>query len=308
MIESQGTPFVPYFEAPTHRNVGGGKSFYVAQAARGGSDSNEGTDPQYPLLKIATAIALCTQRKHDYVWVQDSYQDDTFPISLATRNMHVIGLGEGHSRPSRAYLDSDTEACFRFDTNGHGIELAGFEMGATGGADPCILIEAAVMKGHIHHCGFGLMVAQDGITYTFHGTEDFYLGMIDHCYFGRYLNRDGIRLCAIGRGAINNNHFEKMVGIGIHIHDTGGGHVGEGGPILGNTFHLIQDSALGAAITLDESTQGGFVVDQNHAMQDGANPGNNPYLDKTNAALGSLANAWGLNYSGIVATYPSPLV
>jgi len=199
-------------------NPGGGKTFYVSNlTTASNSDDNEGTDPQYPLATIDAALALCTQRQHDYIFVQDSFDQDTWPVVLDIRHVHLIGLGVGGYKGTRALADGAGEACFQTSTSGGGFELAGFDMGSTGAADPCILVSGIVWSGHVHHCTFAsTILAQDGI-YGADGSNYPAYWTIEDNIFDTQLGRDGIRVYSGNRCRILNNEFCGYAGVGINI-------------------------------------------------------------------------------------------
>jgi len=278
---------------------GGGKTFYVSGLdADDSSDDYEGTDPQYPLATLAAAIAKCTQRKHDYIFVQDIYQGDTAPVLINVRNMHIIALTEGNQLGGRGVFDGQAvDACFKTYGTGGSLELAGFRLGSLGEA--CIEIAETSWYNHIHHCAFGhFLPAQDGILAE--GNIAMQSWIIDHNFFSESLTRDGIR---VGTGLwsfINHNFFFVKAGIGINIDPLNTAGVGGSTPlggILGNTFMaLIGDTpAEGWAITIS-TTQA--LVAGNKAATNGQTGTNNPYLDGSSNGVATLLNGWADNFDG----------
>jgi len=275
------------------RSPGLGKVFFVGGS--GASDDNEGTDPQHPLSKIATALALCTNGMHDHIFVQDYWANDTFPIVVDKQCARIIGLGAGNPMGIWCLMNCGAAAAFSIGTAGY-TEIAGFSMIANSSFPGIVITAAAVeCKSHIHHNAFGEHgVAQDGILATATSAE-FNQCLVEHNIFGHQLTRDGVRVGRPTWSWFINNLFRGYGGVGIYIVGDFGGQLGG---IIGNKFYQDAEFAEGGAITLSKAANG--MIDDNHAMEDGANPGNNPFLDTS-----SPINAWGLNYSGIVATYPA---
>lgn len=294
-MEFQGSSLILPSDASKGRNPAGGKSLYVSNlTADNNSDDHEGTDPQYPLATIAAALALVTTRKHDYIFVQDSYDQETFPVALAVRDVHLIGLGNGSVRQNRCLLNGTSEAAITLSNNCDGAEIAGFELAASGGSDSCILNLSIAWKVHIHHCAFGtVLAALHGIDAT---GAAYGFGTIDNCYFGRYLAGAGLTgdfNCSF----VAHNWFRYYGTIGIIIGS------GQTPDILSNRFFMAQGASAGWAIDI----LGGIglgMIDDNRGMEDGANPSANPFQDALGGGTPNQLNAWGLNYSGIVATYP----
>lgn len=277
-----------------------GKVFYVD--GTNGDDANAGTNPLYPLQTIAAGVTLCTTRKQDYIFVFESYTQETFPLVIDKRDIHLIGLTAGGFLPRPVLLDGNGEAAIKITATGHSLELSGFRLSSTGGADPGILVDDTVVSWncHIHNCTFGVIIAaQDGILIS-GSTADIQGWTIEDCYFGQLLSRDGIRANNTSNALIRNNIFRRYTGIGVNIISSD-----QMGAVLNNVFQSDSTTA-GFAINLGSLTNNG-MIDGNRAMEDGAAPGNNPYVDASNASAASLNNAWGLNYKGITATYPDAI-
>lgn len=270
---------------------GGGKAFYVSSlAAHVGLDTNEGTDPNFPLLTINAAVGKCSQRRHDYIFVQDSYQADVTSILIDVRNVHLIGLSEGNPLGGRALIDMQgVDACITTYGTGGSLELAGFRLGSSG--DPCIKLAESSYYNHIHHCAFAQYMA---------GTDGIFSGvgisatawLIDHNIFSTQLTRDGIRLADDAWTIIAHNIFAGVAGIGINV-------TGSFGQIMGNVFFSLITDALaeGWAISLGGGTNGKMICG-NKASACGDATGNNPYRDISNTAVGTLLNGWADNFDG----------
>jgi len=292
MFESLGSPIALPQDVSRRIAPGGGKTFYVrGLAAAPGLDTHEGTDPEYPLLTIQAAIDKCSQRRHDYVFVQDSYQEDVVSILCNKRNLHLIGLTEGNQMGGRALVDMQgVDACFKTYGTGGSLELAGFRMGSAGEA--CIEVAEVSWFNHIHHCSFGhFLPAQDGILCE--GANHTQSWIVDHCHFSESLTRDGIRVENPAWSMFNHNLFKVKAGIGVHI--TGGTNLGA---ILGNVFvSLIADALVaGWAIDLAAAVDWGIIAG-NKASCNGQAGTTNPYRDRS-AAVALMTNAWADNFDG----------
>ncbi len=295
MFESLGSPIAIPWDVSRGIAPGGGKTFYVrsSQISPAGSDDNEGTDPQYPLLKIQAAIDKCDQRRHDYIFVQDSYQEDVVSILCNKRNIHLIGLSEGNPLGGRALVDMQgVDACFKTYGTGGSLELAGFRMGSSGN-NACIEVAENSWFNHIHHCSFGhFLPARDGILCE--GSNHIQSWLVDHCDFSYQLTRDGIRVENPAHSSFLHNFFRVSAGKGINI--TGGTmlkHIGD------NDFVALiaTDLDAGWAITLGSGVNWG-MVSHNRASKCGDASGNSPYLDQSSNAVGTLLNGWANNFDG----------
>jgi len=274
-------------------HLAGGKVLYVNGTSWGnGSNSYDGTDPNYPLYDIDTALAKCTDNKMDYIFVLDYWDNDTFPITLDVDTVKVIGLGSNCGPSSWCMINSDGDACL--SVGGEvGIEVAGFEF-LPGSSDPCILVTTTEGCLHVHHCTFANMgTCQDGISCPSGG--ELSICTIEDNFFGKGIDRDGMRLYSPSWSTIRNNIFFQYDEIGININGPSAAALG---CILDNRFFSDTAITKGGAITIASATGG--LIDGNHAMEDGANPGENPYLDTSGPA-----NGWGLNYSGDAVAYPA---
>ena len=277
-------------------NPSGGKTFYVSNlSAASNSDSNEGTDPQYPLATIAAAITLSAvsgQRKGDYIFVQDSYDQDTWPVVINVRNVHLIGLGGGGYSGTRAGADGVGESCFKTNTAGGGFELAGFNMGCSTQEDPCILQDGVVWSAYVHHNAFGVtIVGQDGISAT--GASQMAYWTISHNYFGMQL-RNGIYVEADSRSHIMHNVFRSNSGVCISIS------TGILGVIAGNMFSapITQAEDEGWAISVLVNGTGGMIMGNMASQAGNGAIGNNPYYDGSAATAALAKNCWANNFDG----------
>lgn len=294
MYKPQGADLMSPLDASRGINRGGGKTFYVSNlTSTDQSDDYEGTNPQYPLATIEAAVSKCTTQKNDYIFVQDSYDQDTEPVTIAKRDVHLIGLSSGVYSSNRCIIDGNGQAAIQLSSDDDGIEIAGFELGSTGAGDACILVSpGALFKGHIHDCSFGHLVAcQDGIVTP--STEMSHC-VIDNNYFGRLIGRHCLNLYAPTDTFIINNIFKDWEEDAIYI---SGPNTVRIGVIMGNRFFQQASGDQGCAIYITDGKYG--MITDNIAMEDGAHPGNNPYLDTSGPA-----NAWGLNWSGNTAVYP----
>lgn len=294
MIDSLVSPIAYPFDVSRAIAPGGGKTFFVRSlTAALGSDDNEGTDPEFPLLKIQAAIDKCDQRRHDYIFVQDSFQADTVSILLNERNIHLIGLGDGaFQNGGRAIVDMQgVDACFKTYGAGGGVELAGFRMGSDGEA--CIELYETSWMNHIHHCSFAHLFTagcQDGILAE-SGAVEMHSWLVDHCYFGQGITRDAIRVDHCNWSFFNHNFFVKDSGRAIYIHDGGYG------GILGNVFFSALANALAAGWAIDIQNHD-MMVTGNKASATGTDAGNNPYRDRSAATAATLLNGWADNFDG----------
>lgn len=278
-----------YWGQRASRNMG--KVFFVDGA--GGSSSNNALSPATPLDKIESALALCTNGGHDYIFVTDYWDNDAFPITVSKTCVHIIGMGNNRFslvNMSWCAMASGAAATFELTAASHYCEIAGFQPTANT-SYPCIKVSAGVQGAWIHGNSFGSQVV------TKYGIQvdggDLANSLVEDNIFGNYqspLSADGIVGGSITGTIIKNNLFIRCAGIGINVG-------GQPLAILDNRFHLPSDDA-GKAITL---TTTGCFIDGNHANFGDADMSANPYTDSASTD----ANTWGLNYKGITATMPA---
>lgn len=261
-----------------------GRVFYVEM---GGSDSNEGTDPDFPLETLQAGIDKCTNYNNDYVYVLDCWSDDTEPINMDCPRMHLIGLTGPtgfYPRLSSAVNTIDIEEDY--------CELAGFAVSA-GSTHACIRHQS-LTKGRIwiHNMWLGhTATAKYGIQIP-SGEGDLMESLIEDCIFGDFLTDDGISIeHNATRTIIRNNLFDQPAVIGIHIDNTMAA-----GWIIANIFKVSSD-ADGAAIKFDATASDGAFIDFNRAGIGTGSVSNELFQD-----LGT--NHWGVNWEQIVPVLP----
>jgi len=241
--------------------------FYVDGNA--GSDSDEGTDPNFPLLTIATALGKCTSWKYDYIMVLAHYQE-TWPVTINKAGVRILGTAWNGITNMWLTPSGDTAI---FEIEEDEVEIAGFEFGA-GAAHGAIEFTATKGYGHIHHNAFGWMqTSRDGIWVI--APFDAAGSLIECNRFGNNLSRDGVRIDHnMTRGEIMDNIFRDVTGIGIDCTAS------LALAMIGrNQFKLPSDTG-GKAITLSAvaGTEETYVFD-NEANFGGSNDmGNNPYV------------------------------
>ena len=264
-----------------------------------GDDNNPACDPLAPMQKIDSALALCADSNHDYILVEDYYNQDTFPVVVDKTTVHIIGLGGIGVVSNWCLMTSGGAACFQIGASALGAEIAGFSF-ISDATHPCILIEGTACTVHIHHNAFALWgAAQDGILAE--AGDELSGCLIEHNMFEKGLVRDGLRVYSPSRSTIADNLFRQYGGVGINLYgDSDSARVGS---ILRNKFFKsVSDPAAGWAITIVAAQNG--MIDENHAMEAADAPTHNPYKDNTTGTEGTTKNAWGVNYTGAVTTYP----
>lgn len=279
-----------------------GKTFYVDGIA--GSSSNSGSLPTEPLDKIESALDLCTDGGHNYIFVTNYWNSDTFPITVDATCVHIIGMGNGRFSPSSmswCAMASGDAACFEITADSHYCEIAGFQMGADT-SNPCILVSGGAVGVWIHHNSFGTQTeTQDGIYANSGG--DLSNGVIEHNVFGSAqayaLTQDGYRAAVNSSGTIiRYNYFNRCAGVGINLQASSCQPMA----IHDNWFYLAVSSSKGDAITT--AGQKCMFYD-NHAMMTGAGGPQNPYKDTSTGSNTTTLNGWGANYRGTSITYPA---
>jgi len=301
----------PSVEQLTHRPAGAGKVFFADTRSWGaGSDSNEGTDPNYPLATVTAALAKATAGRHDYIFLLDGYDNDEVSIVVNKSATHIIGLGTDSHRSPFVWLLVNAGALPVFTLQGNNsanCEIAGFTLGADA-THPCITTKVGasteLVFAHLHHLSFAAaldpaFVAQDGIVQLDGTGLDGIL--IEDCTFGQQLVRDGIRFKTFYQGMIRRCLFRGVPGIGIDQIATG---AATGVPdILDNSFWQKTAQDKGSSITITDG--GGGAIHGNHTVSNGGHAGNNPYLDTSTGTDTTTLNGWGENFLGDTVKYPA---
>lgn len=278
-----------------------GDVFYVTDAARGGSDTNDGLTPATPFLTITYALTQLTGLRDSYIFVQRTTlaSEAAWPIEITQAYLHLIGTPDQGS-PTPAIRPQDNNHGLLI--NAGGVEVAGFIFSATAAnLDACIYVGDAAQQWqtHIHHNFF----AWDSEAY-----DCIYLDnqacqtRIHDNYFGAH-GFDHYGICndpnlGVIRTVIEDNVFivdgrEVTGSEGINLW------LGATGVIKGNVF-ACPDSAVGEAIHITPGAGGQALITGNYAMSGvAANMTNNPFQDEDDA------NHWGLNYDNQTARLPA---
>lgn len=278
-----------------------GEEFYVGGA--GASDSKSGQIAEEPLLKIATALEQCKNGRHDVIWVQDYWDNDTFPIVLNKQCVHILGLSTKALSSQWPIMNAGANPCFQIGTPGGSYcEIAGLSM-ITDATHPCIEVVGTDCRIHLHHLALGEHgVAQDGILSPGVGF-DLNWSTIEYCIFGQFLARDGIKAYGASWTDIRDNIFVQYGGIGVNLDGPASVYLGQ---IIRNRFYkgsAAIGAAAGWAISILSSREA--MIDDNRAMESGVAPQNNPYKDLSGGGVaGATKNGWGVNWSGGVTVMP----
>lgn len=263
-----------------------------------GSNANDGTNRDEPVLTITYALSLCTAGNEDYIIVigypSAGAAGETWPIPMSVANVHLIGDSLYQASPS-GWIDptGDTAAV---TLSASYCEIAGLEF--RGGATAaCIESSGTVWRAYIHHNDFAFQSgARDGIALGL-GAVDCPHWLIEHNRFGHLTNitRDAIRIEQNStRSVIRDNYFYVNTGtVGIHLQ----GLCTAIGYIVDNTFK-VADAAAGEAIYVENANAGTVQFHGNRVASGNVAMVNNPFRD-----LGASCH-WGINYAGTAATYP----
>lgn len=276
---------------------GKGKVYYVNGGSDGPTNNNyDGLSPMTPKQTLTAAIALCTDNYNDSIYVlnygSNARASETWPIVVDKAQIHIIGIGHKANKWATVTATGSNKSAFSIEA--HRVEIAGLEIGGTGaGSGAGVVITNAMWGCYIHDCWFGVAdgAGTDGVKVA-SGADAPYL-RVEDCEFGSALLGAGILIAGNAtRGTIANNVFIKCPTVAISV--TGSA---VGLRILNNHIYLASDSA-GYGISLPAGSSACFVDGNVVASQKTATTANNNLQDA------SSSNAWGLNYSGIVADLP----
>lgn len=278
-----------------------GDVFYLNTAAKGGSDSNKGDEPDEPWLTFTQAISQCQDDHDDYIFVMDYWRatGETWPISVDKNGIHIIGVARPGPLPYPAIHPATDVAAFQLTSSGQYIEIAGLTLGggdAHGGID--WMNEGQVDGAWIHHCTFGHQwfgTPLSGIHQVATASRGGYGNLIEDCLFmGDLANCTGAitgnGIDMLGSVASYDLTVRRCIfkGVAVGVHLT----VVHNGAILDNRF-ICADAADGEAIALLTACRGN-MVDGNRAMNGGdAAMTQQPYVD----VAATNNNHWGVNYT-----------
>ena len=249
-----------------------------------GDDDNSGSVAS-PFLSIENALDFCTADANDYIIVLDSWDQETFPITVDVSRTHIIGLDMGTGWP-QLHVATDLAV---FSVTKNNVEIAGLSLEATAQTTAHGLIECKTFgMGHanIHDCMLGHLgaayhgIVLDNAGYTF----------IHHNTFGHLLAGKGI-YGVVNKEFIDFNNFHGVGSIAIQIDD---GPVGE---IIGN--RIVCAGTDGTGIYLTAGSKGLGLIDDNRAMTLAGACSGDPFRD-----LGTPKANWGMNYKDIRVTLP----
>lgn len=212
-----------------------GTVFYVSPNHPGASDSRDGTDPNDPLLTIATAINRC-----------ESYRGDVIA---------VMQHGDWTYGPGTPYPTGIVESV---TLDKHGTRLVGLAQGGLGvpweSADAggfCLTVTATDCTIEGFCFTEGAAANPNGIYFTWDGSDVYgENGVVRFCTFSEGVD-EGIKLNYSWYMHIHHNHFADCNDYGIWS-DTGGAAPAEDPPSYGwfhdNVFSNIPGDGTGAAI------------------------------------------------------------
>ena len=270
-----------------------GDVFYVTDAARGGSNSNDGLTPATPFLTITYALTQLTGLRDSYIFVQrTTLASETWPITISQSYLHLIGTPD-QSTPTPGIAAQDNNHGIVLAAGG--IEIAGFLFydSDESNNNACIYCGTGQWMNHIHHNYFAWSSeAHDCIRLENSPVQT----SIHDNYFGLH----GYTGYAIGPGLVGRTNVERNVFFVQGRINTGTNGIllstDFGGVIKDNVFRC-PDAAAGEAIKVSGPN---FLITGNCAMEgQGANMANNPYEDTSNESH------WGLNYDNQTARLPA---
>lgn len=278
----------------------------VNALGRGGKDR--------PFLTIEYAIAQCINDNDDYIICWNTYNQDTFPITMTRDSVHVIGVaGPDGSWP---VLDASSQgidggpAAFDFGVGIENCEIAGFSLSG-GGTGPCIDIPSGANMTWIHHCTFGhdwFGGARDGIRFLELGGSIRNV-IIEDCWFlgdtfgsGTLTSHGIIQTGGAMVGCtIRRNYFIGLVDGAIRLGINADGAGASQGHVICDNYTGCGQDLVGNAIYLGENSFGCLVA-HNEANQGRDKMVANSYEDI--AAGGANDNHWMSNQHGLVMVYP----
>jgi len=302
-----------------HGSMGGpiGDVYYVNGGADGvtaGVDAADRGSKDRPFLTIEYAIAQCINDHDDYIICWNTYNQETFPITLTLDSLHIIGVaGPDGSWPALEGADVGDVPAFDFGVGVENCEIAGFNISG-GATSPCIDIPSGANMTWIHHCTFGhdwFGGAQDAIVLCALGgslrnviiEDNWFLGDTFAC--GKITSRGIVQTGGGIQGlTIRRNYFIGLVDGAIRLGIPADGAGGSDMHMICNNYIGCGQDLLGNGIFLGAQSYG-CIVAHNEANQGRDKMAANSYND---AAAAADDNHWMSNQHGIAMVYPSVAV
>jgi len=293
----------PTLELLLQRPAALGKVFFVD--GTGGLDTQEGTDPAYPLLTMTAAIAKCTAGKGDIVIVLRNSPSappatETFPVALNKAGMLLTGLySRGLLSDSGFAADAADTACLQVGANY--VTVENLYLGCSGNSLTGVIdgdVAVAYWAFTVRNCMFNI---QGSSKYGLSGVSGIgpYL-LVEDNVFGRdkgtaWFTTAAIAILDNATGGIIRRNQVAGGAIGIYIDGRA-----VGIRILDNDIQMYTDGA-GVGITISAGSGQGCYINRNHASFGMGADGQNPYLDQH----GDDSNTWGLNWAQEAVQLPA---
>ena len=274
---------------------GRGSTYYVNGGSDGPTNNNgTGESATDPKQTIKAALALCTSNYNDTIYVlnygSNARAVEDWPIVVNKDQVHIIGVGTKPNKWATVTVLTATTNTSAFRIAAQRVEIAGLEIGGTGTGAGIEFTTPGWHGCYIHDCWFGMSdgIGTNGIKVTAAGGDAPRI-RIEDCDFGMLLTGSGV-IVASTFGAIVGNRFLRCVGAAMTVN-------GDGVQILDNQICMDSDTT-GHGIVLGSGASNCYIDGNHVASQKTATTANYGFID------GGTNNAWGINYSGIVADLP----
>lgn len=270
--------------------------------------SGDGTSPATAFKTIQEAIAACDNAVDDWVFVFDLSGSGATTITMDKSFVHLIGNSTNGAMAYPRIFPSTAVAGITFAATGDRVEIANLTIGGGDQTVPAISFPVATAAGaygvNIHDCVIGRDATApclEGILIATGGAAP-YLVVKNN----RFLGSGGAGVAAAGSAIRITGNATQCQILDNYISDVGDtatpaiwldGSVTQP-RIEGNRIKVYADAGTGSAITLGAGVDSGWICD-NHANEGKDAPTANPFVDAAST------NGWGVNYSGITATYPA---
>lgn len=289
----------------------------TASATYPGSDSNEGTSFEKPMLTIDGALDRCVAGRSDYILIHDYWRPsgEAAPVVVNKRAVHIMGVALPNLPYPAIHPLADLPALV-LGSAGQYSEIAYLTIGG-GDTYGGINIEhytGQAMQGQvdgvwIHHntfghvwfgtpaCGIQKLATSTHPSHAVLIEDNEFLGDLANCV-GAITGNAIDLLPAVAARAVKNwtirrNRFKGCyIGVNaVYGYDLE----------VSENLHIVADAVAGEAITLASTVAGAMVVD-NKAMNGMLNAGYNfnPFRDLAT----NTVNHWGRNFRGNTVIEP----
>ena len=234
----------------------------------GGSNANDGKDPDHPVATLDYAIGLCTDDHGDVIILMPGHAETggTTGIAADVAGVQIIGLGYGEAMPTITGHATETDDIINVTADSVVIKNVKF-VGGAAGCTSCVDISGDGDFCRLEGCYFlgGAAAPVDVITLAT-GADDV---VIKDCLFqGAGTGLDNFILAegAVERLKVVGNAFDSIEASGADEAHISFAATGQAGVLIADNYFFTEDADV-LVISLSSTTLAEFsgLITHNHA-------------------------------------------